>query len=159
MGQPYDIEIGPQHVVLSNVASDGTVAIPANNTPVLVATVPLSTGPVPLDATTLYALVLMTFGAVTANGAQSLQRGEWAKLARAHGNPTPASVSIAGPSDAFNDDVGLVWDTASLSLYCDITSAINGSGDMEVSITGKSSGAQALTFYGLRFKYRVLGSK
>jgi hypothetical protein len=159
MTVPYDISFAPCHVELSGISADGTIAIPDDDNPVLVATVPLGTGPVPLDSTKLYALVQASFDCVTDNGAHSFQRKAGFKVTRARGNSTLASISITGPSTALNDDTGLYWDTASDSTYFQILTAINGSGDMEISLKGLSGGGTALTFRNLVVTYRILGSK
>ncbi len=160
MSIPYDITFAPCHSVLANVNSDGTISIPANDTPVLVATVPLTTGPVPLNVTTLGAVVSVTYDAVTNTGGNTFQHKEWSTVARVKGNPTPASLQVPWSfSSLFNDELGLELETNGAGNYFAFDVAINGSGDLEISIEGKSSGGLALTFRNLRVSYRILGSK
>lgn len=159
MSLPYDVTFAPCHVPLSNVASDGTIAIPANNTPVLVATVPLATGPMPLDSDKLYAIIHMSFDCVTNNGAHSFQRKPGTKIERCRGNAVLSSISIAAPSTVFNDDLGLLVETTSSSTYFDIDRSINGSGDLEIYLKGLSGGGVATTFRNLLVSYRIVGSK
>jgi hypothetical protein len=154
---PYDISCGSSHVTLSNLNSNGTIAIPANNTPVIVATVPLTTGPVALDVTTLVAEIYLSYDMVSDDGALYEQRRDY-PVAAYSGNPTPASIS--GASLVYWGGYGVTTQGGGNPTdYREVVTAINGSGDLEVKLKALSSGAKALTFRNLEVSYRIFGSK
>jgi hypothetical protein len=157
MATNYDIKFGRSHIVLSALNSDGSISIAANNTPVVVATVPLTTGVVPLDETTLMAEIYLSYDMVSNDGVVYEQRRDYPVVAYM-GNPTPAS--ITGGSLVYWGGYGVTTQGGgNPNDYREVLAAINGSGDIEVKLKGLSSGAKALTFRNLEVSYRIFGSK
>jgi hypothetical protein len=157
MTASYDIAFGRSHVALSALNSDGSISIAANNTPVVVATVPLTTGPVPLDVTTLVAEIYLSYDMVSNDGDVYEQRREYPVVAYM-GNPTPAS--ITGAALVYWGGYGVTTQGGGNPVdYREVVTAINGSGDLEVKLKGLSSGAKAMTFRNLEVSYRIFGSK
>lgn len=172
MGAPFDCTFGPCHAVLSGIASDGTLTAPANDTPVLAATLPLTTGPVPIDAASLFALVYVSWDACSPDGTKASKRENYL-AAVVQGASSPGSVvaycnfsSTADFDPSGTDDVsfrqpgGLRLDTPNgFASWVSAHGVINGSGDFELSFQGNMSGGTDIIFRNLRVWYRVVGSQ
>jgi hypothetical protein len=157
MSSPVDVLFAQCHVVLSNLNSDGSISIPANNAPVLIATVPLTTGAIPLNVTTLAAQAYLSFDCLTNDGSVIAQwRRNLGQVV--HGHPTPASMS-------FGSNTGMVpvflYESNSIfsGALANFVETINGSGDLEIAIQGLSSGAKPMTLSNIHIDYRIFGSK
>lgn len=175
MGAPVDCKFGPCHAVLSNVASDGTITAPANDTPVLAATLPLTTGVLPIDAASLFALVYVSWDATSADGSKASKREDYLG-AVVQGASSPGSVvaysNFASSADfdptgspafedvSFRQPGGLRLDTPDgFASWVSPHGAINGAGDYELSFQGNMGGGVDIIFRNLRVWYRVVGSK
>lgn len=175
MGAPIDCTFGPCHAVLSGVASDGTITAPANNTPVLAATLPLTTGLVPIDAASLFALVYVSWDASSADGSKFSKRENYLASV-VQGDSDPESIKVYSnfsssadfdptSSPAFEDvsfrqPGGLRLDTPDgFASWVSPHGTINEAGDYELSFQGNESGAVDIIFRNLRVWYRVVGAQ
>lgn len=170
MGAPVDVSVGAVHTTLSNIDSDGTIAIAADDTPVLAATVPLTTGPVPLNATSLFALIYASWHSVANDGTKSSKRDD-ALIGIARGAAGPGDVELyttfvadadLSPSPfsmLVRELHGLRIDAPSYNAFTFFTGEINEAGDYELSFVGNEAAGFASKVHGLSVRYRVVGAQ
>ena len=159
----FNVVFDPCHVALSNVNTNGSIDVLANDTPVLVAVVPLATGLIPLDAPTLEAQIELSFDAFANDGSHVVQaRGYPHPLGHFLGNATLSSIAWGGQGygamkyaySSKGTNVGLQFsDFVETLLFPDAN------GDVEVTLKGLSAGGKAFTFKNLSVAYRIFGSK
>lgn len=165
--KPFSLELGPTYATYSNVASDGSVVI-ASGASALVVTIPFTTGPV--SFTSGMAIVSYSFDAVNANGVllsfrdAKSQDFALSSLSVLGGSPPTFDTSNTNQDPLHEKTIGHGSShAASFSNYFTASESINGSGDLEMSFTVKSTdgfggGGQTWTFRNLTAKVLVLGS-
>jgi hypothetical protein len=169
--RPVYLELDPSYVAYSNVGSDGSISIPCTNTPVLMATVPLTTGPYPVTLSTLWALLLYTFNFCTNDGVKSgavrdaigLGFGASSTFGYKGGSPPAHSndMQCDGPSEwrpmiSAGAAGGAALTGATETTF---TETVNASGDVEIAIAVKVAAGQAWIFSYFSVRTLVFGAR
>lgn len=171
-----DVTFGSPHVSWSNLETDGSILIEPNDTEKLVLTVPLSTGVVALDQPGLCALVHLSLDGVAEDGLKWVTSRDLLLVA-CKGNATPASIQAyvkwpdANPfAPSFGDDLYLqqtgryAYLANKFPTYVVTVVAINGAGDLELSLRGRATDGHSdtgvnWTFINFNASYRIVGTR
>ncbi|MGO9358058.1 MAG: hypothetical protein ACLP1D_10330 [Xanthobacteraceae bacterium] len=169
--KPFTQKLDPSLIAYSAVSSDGSVTVVNNNTEVLVATIPFSTGPM-LLVSKMWAVVLYSFDAMSADGVNSFSYRDANQLNVSdyfgyQGGSPPTHVTDASGSMSFYAGAGGTdlsvsgapssggWD---FTNFVTVTETINGSGDLEIYLTVPVASAQAYTLRDFRVSAVYFGA-
>jgi hypothetical protein len=159
--------LDPSLVTYANVGSDGGVTIPDTNTPVLVATIPFTTGPMPLSSSKVYAASFISLDASTADGVNSfcvqdcnMQVGNVVGFSGGSPPlPVDGSWALGAPLLPYwLASISPANDDENFFFYAALTSDINGSGDLDIYLTVPTSIGQSVIVRNLRVKALYFGS-
>lgn len=148
--------------------SSGSVSLSPNSTPVLIATVPFTTGQNPLT-TGLWGILWMSWEAKSAT-AGKFSIAERKFVAAVKGDTSIGSYLLYTSEGldgdvqfAPNPNVGLRFDAGkALATYVQLSSSVNGSGDLEISLNCLSTDNHgdpgvAWVFNNLSAEFRIVG--
>ncbi len=180
MAKPFRQELDSSVVTYSGVGSDGSVTVTDTDTPVLVATVPFTTGPMPLSSSNMWAMLFYSFVACTADGENSftysntpsafINSGPYPLYGYQGGSP-PTQIGNYYSEDGY--PLEYYVDPAQVNLGANVVNteyagdfayfgqfveSVNGSGDVEITLTVPTSIGQSVILRDFRIKAIIFGS-
>lgn len=165
--RPFRLDLDPSYCAYSNVGADGYVLVPPTGSPVLVATIPLTTGPVDMSglrATPRYSLLAASDDGSKVSFCEQLVGTALGIASDTYegGSPPLASSGIALPVTRFSHRGGTASSGAPQD-FAVFSASLNMAGDLEVSIAGRAvdayGNAGADWYYRLAIHTLVIGAK